>query len=160
MVIIIDHDQVAQLQVTSGTGSFACDTLHGAPITKKAVCVVVDKVVAWFVEDGSSVGLSNGKTNCIGEPLPKWASGDFDAIGVVAFRMSRCDAVNMLPNIKSARTTTELIVAEAYSEIFQVIHANLVAKQMQHGILKHTAMPVPGKVESVSNIDKEYHRPG
>ncbi len=86
----------------SSTGSFACDTLHGAPITKEAICVVADKVIAWFVEDGSSVGLSNGKTNCVGETLPEWASGDFDTIGVVAFRMSGRDAVHFLPNVPSA----------------------------------------------------------
>jgi hypothetical protein len=82
--------------VTSGTGCFAGNTLHSAAITEEAIGVVADEIIARLVEDGSSVCLSNGKTNCICETLSKRASCDFDAFGIMTFRMTRCDTTDLL----------------------------------------------------------------
>ena len=78
------------------TGSFACDALHGAPITKEAVCIVAEQIIVWLVEHGSGVGLSYSKANCIGEALTKRASGNFNTFGIVAFRVAGSDTVNLL----------------------------------------------------------------
>jgi hypothetical protein len=82
--------------MTSSAGSFACNALHSATITKEAVCVIAKEIIAWLVEDGSSMRLSNCKTDRIGESLTKRASCDFNTVGIVAFRMTRCDAINTL----------------------------------------------------------------
>jgi hypothetical protein len=84
------------LQVTGGTGGFTGNTLHSAPITKEAIGVVADEIIARLIEDGSSVRLSNGKTNCICETLSKRASCDFNTFGIMTFRMTRCDATDLL----------------------------------------------------------------
>lgn len=42
VVIIVDHNQVAQLKVTSCTSSFTGNAFHSAAITEKAVSVVID----------------------------------------------------------------------------------------------------------------------
>ena len=60
VVVIIEHDEVAKLQVTSQAGSFLGDTLLGTAIPKNSICVVVGKLVAGLVESCGSVSLSNG----------------------------------------------------------------------------------------------------
>lgn len=52
-------------------------TLHGTSITEEYKGVVVNKLISRLVEDSGSVFRSNGKTNSVGEPLPKRASCDF-----------------------------------------------------------------------------------
>ena len=65
MVVIIDCNEIAKLQVTSSAGRFASNALHCTAVTKEAIGVVAHKLVAWFVEDGSSVSLGNCETNSI-----------------------------------------------------------------------------------------------
>lgn len=60
VVVIVNHDKVAELQVTRSAGSLAGNTFHGTSITEETVCVVVDDIVARLVEDSGSVSLSNG----------------------------------------------------------------------------------------------------
>lgn len=96
MVIIIDHDEVAKLQMASNTSSFTCNAFLCAPISKEAVGVIVNQVEAWLVEVGSGVSLRNGKTNGISKTLPEGTSGDFDAGSVMEFGVTRCLTVDML----------------------------------------------------------------
>lgn len=101
MIVIIDGDQVAQLEMASSRSSLASNTLHRAAITKEDIGVVVDKVVTRLVENSSSVGLRDGKTNCIGETLSKRTGGDLNARGVVGLRVARSDAVNLLSKVST-----------------------------------------------------------
>lgn len=96
VVVVVDADQVAELQVTSHRSSLGGDTLHGASITEEAVCVVIDQVKAGLVEGGSGVSLGNGKTDGVGETLAKRSSGNLDTWGVVALWVTRGDAVDLL----------------------------------------------------------------
>lgn len=96
MVVIIDGNEVAQLQVTSHGGSLGGDTLHGAAITEEGVGVVVDEVKAGLVEDTSGVSLGNGQTDGVGETLAERTSGDLDTGGVVSLGVTRSDAVDLL----------------------------------------------------------------
>lgn len=96
MVVIVDSNEVTELQVTSGTGSFASNTLHSTTITEDGVCVVVEKVVAGLVEDGGTVSLGDGETNGVGETLTKRAGGDLNTGGVVGFRVTRGLAIDLL----------------------------------------------------------------
>lgn len=96
MVVVVDGNQVAKLQVTSSGGSLAGNTLHSAAITEEGVGVVVNKVVAGLVEDGGSVGLADGETDGVGETLAKRTSGDLNAGGVVRLGVARSDGVDLL----------------------------------------------------------------
>ena len=96
MVVIVDGNEVSKLQVTSQRSSLAGNTLHRAAISEERVGVVVDQLKAGLVEDGSSVPLSNGETNGIGETLAQRTSCDFNARGVVRLGVARSDAVDLL----------------------------------------------------------------
>jgi len=72
------------------------NTLHGTSITEESVGVVVDQLESGLVEDGGSVALSDGKTDSVGETLSKRTGGDFNTGSVVLFRVTGCDAVDLL----------------------------------------------------------------
>lgn len=103
MVVIVDGDQVAQLEMAGGRSSLASNTLHCTAITKEDIGVVIDQVVTRLVENTSGVGLRDGKTDCIGEALSKRTSCDLNTRGVVGLRVARSDAVNLLSGVSKIR---------------------------------------------------------
>jgi hypothetical protein len=58
--------------------------------------VVVDQFEAGLVEDSRRVRLGNGETDGIGETLAERASGDLDTRGIMRFRVTGADAVDLL----------------------------------------------------------------
>jgi hypothetical protein len=96
MVVIVDGDEVAKLQVTSSRSGLAGNTLHGATITEEDVGVVVDQLVSGLVEDSRAMGLSNSQANSVAETLTERTSGDLNTRGIVRLRMARSDAVDLL----------------------------------------------------------------
>jgi hypothetical protein len=96
VVVIVDSNQIAELQVTSSRSSFTGNTLHSTAITEEHECVVVDKLEARFVKDSRSVRLSNGKTNGIGETLTERASGDLNSGGVMCLGVAGGNAIDLL----------------------------------------------------------------
>jgi hypothetical protein len=96
VVIVVDGDQVAELQVTGHRRSLAGNALHGAAIAEEHEGVVVDQLEPGLVEDSRSVRLANGKTDGIGETLTERASGDFNAGSIVGLGVTGCDAVDLL----------------------------------------------------------------
>lgn len=101
MVVIINADQVAQLKMASRRGSFTCNTLHGAAIAKETVCVVVDQIISGFVEDSTSVCLCDCQTDCVGKALAERTSRDLNAGGIMSFRVTGSDAVNLLLGVSA-----------------------------------------------------------
>ena len=99
VVVVVDGNQVAELQVTGHGGGLAGNTLHGAAITEEHVGVVVEQLEAGLVEDSTGVGLSNGQTNSVGETLTQRTSGDLNTGGVVSLGVAGGDAVNLLQKI-------------------------------------------------------------
>jgi hypothetical protein len=130
VVVVVEGDQVAELEVTSGGGSLRGNTLHGAAITEEAVGVVVDKLVAGLVEGGSSLTLSHGKTDGVGETLAERTSGDLNAGGVVRLGVTRGLAVDL-------------------TEVLEVVHGEVIAEQVEQGVLQNTAVAV-GEDEAVT----------
>lgn len=130
MVVVVDGDQVAKLQVTSGGGSLAGNTLHCTAVTEENKGVVVDEVETRLVENTSSVGLSHGETDCVGEALAQRTGGDLDTGSVVALGVAWGDAVDL-------------------TEVLQVVERDTVAEQVQQSILQHAAMAV-GEDEAVA----------
>jgi len=96
VVVIVDGNQVAKLQVTSSGSSLRSDTLHGASITEECVRVVVDDLEARLVECTGSLSLSNGETNSVRETLTQGTSCDFDTGCVVGFGVTGADGVDLL----------------------------------------------------------------
>jgi hypothetical protein len=96
VVVVVDGNEVAELQVASHRSSLAGDALHSAAITEEHVGVVVDQVEAGLVEDGGGVCLAHGKTNGIGETLAEGSGGDLDTGSVMGLGVTGCDAVDLL----------------------------------------------------------------
>ncbi len=96
MVVVVDADEVAELQVASSTGSLAGHTLHSTAIAEEDVCMVVEEVKARLVEQGARVSLCNGKSYSVREALTKRASGHLDTGRVVGFGVAGGDAVDLL----------------------------------------------------------------
>ena len=130
VVVVVEGDQVAELQVTGSGGSLGGNTLHGAAITEEAVGVVVDKLVAGLVEGTSGLALSHGETDGIGETLAERTSGDLNALGVVGLGVTGGDAVEL-------------------TEVLEVVEGELVAEQVEQGVLQDTAVAV-GEDEAVT----------
>ena len=84
--------------MTSSTSRLTGNTLHSASIAEEAICVIVDELESWFVENSTSVCLGNGKTDGIRKALSKWTGRDLNAISIVRLGMTGCDAVDMLRN--------------------------------------------------------------
>ena len=123
MVVIVDTDEIAKLQVTSSGSGLAGNALHSATITEEEECVVVDQLEAGLVVYGSGVCLGNSKTNSVGETLTKRTGGHLDAGCVVRLRVTRCDAVNC-------------------AECLQVVHAERVAEEVEEGVVEHDSVAV------------------
>lgn len=99
VVVIVDRNQVAQLQVTGEGSSLTGNTLHVASIAHEDICVVVNKLESGLVKLGSSVLLGNGKTNSVSKTLAERASGDLNAGGIVGLRVTGGDAVDVLKSV-------------------------------------------------------------
>lgn len=96
VVVVVDGNQVAELQVTGQRRGLARDTLHQAAITQEAVGVVVDQLEAVTVEGGGGVSLGNGQTDSVADTLAKRAGGDLNAGGVMGLGVAGGDAVDSL----------------------------------------------------------------
>ena len=107
MVIVIYTDQVSELQMASQGSSFASNSLLGTSIAKKAISVVANQVKAWLVEDSTSMSLSYGEANGIGETLTQRTGGNFNTRRIVGFGMAGSDAIDLLQS--SISTSDSLI---------------------------------------------------
>jgi hypothetical protein len=145
VVVIINGNQVAELQVTGHRGGLAGNTLHSAAITEEAVCVVVDQVIARLVEDGGGVSLSNGQTNSVGETLTQRTSGDLDTRGVVSLGVTGSDAINLLRRVSKFSFLARYSRKKSYSEALQVVHGDIVTEEVEESVLEHATVAVAGE---------------
>lgn len=146
VVVIVDGNQVAQLQVTGEGSSLAGNTLHVASITHEDICVVVNKLESGLVELSSSVLLGNGKTNSVSKTLAERASGDLNAGGIVGFRVTGGDAVDVLKYVNGALGSWGSRIT--YSEVLQVINCEAETGKVEESILKHASVAVTVRLVS------------
>lgn len=144
MVVIVEADEVAELQVTSSAASFAGDTFLGAAITEDTVCVVVEQVISWLVEHGTGVSLGDGKTNGVGDTLTQRTGGDFDTGGIVRLGVTRGDTAKLLGEISffillSFSTST-------YTEGLEVVEGDAVSIEVEQSVLQHASVTVASVV--------------
>ena len=96
VVVIVDGNEVAELQVAGQRSSLASNTFLCTAVTKEHVRVVGDQIEARLVEQCAGVCLSDSKTNGVGEALTQGACCYLDTGGVVRFGVARGDAVHLL----------------------------------------------------------------
>ena len=96
VVVVVNGNQVAQLQVASHRSSLASNTLHGAAITEEGICVVVEQLKVGLVENTAGVGLSNGETHSVGETLAQGTGGHLNTGGIVSLGVTGGNAVKLL----------------------------------------------------------------
>lgn len=130
MIVIVDSNQVAELQVTSGGSRFTGNALHGAAIAEECVGVVVDQLKAGLVEDASGVCLRNSETHGVCEALTKRSGGHFNTRCVVRLWVTWSLAVDL-------------------AESLEVVDGEVVAEEVQQSVLEHASMAV-GKDEAVT----------
>lgn len=141
MVVIVNGNQVAELQVTSHGGGLAGNTLHSTAITEEAVCVVVDEVIARLVEHGAGVSLSHGQTNSVGETLTQRTSGDLNTRGFVSLGVTGSDATKLLGRISKALVLS-IVNGKTYSEVLQVVHGDIITEEVEESVLEHATVAV------------------
>ena len=111
-VVIVEHDQLAQPQSTGQGADFVGNTFHHAAIAHEYVGIVIDDVVAAFIEVGCQGLFRNRHAHRIGDALSQRAGGGFHARGVAVFRMAWGLGVQL-------------------AEILQIVDGNVIAGQVQ-----------------------------
>ena len=96
MVVVVNADEVAELQMAGKTRGFTSNTLHGTAIAKEAVGVIREEVKSGLIEDGSRVRLRNSQTDGVRETLTKRTGCDFNTFSIMSLGVARRDAVNLL----------------------------------------------------------------
>ena len=96
VVVIVDGDQSAKLQVPCSTGGLGSNAFHRTPVAEEHVCVIIYEIIARLVERCSSMLLSEGEANCVAKALAERSGGHLNAIRIVRLGVARCDAVHRL----------------------------------------------------------------
>lgn len=140
MVVIIDSNQIAKLEMTSSGGSLTGNTLHGTAVTKEDIGMVVGELKTGLVENSCGVGLSNGKTDCVGKALAERTGGNLNTRSVMSLWVAGSDAVDLLLGIS---LNSELEDRQmAYSEVLQIVQRQSVSEEMKKCILQHASVTV------------------
>lgn len=141
MVVVVDGNQVAELQVTGHGGGLTGNTLHSTAITEEAVGVVVEKLEIGLVEDTTGVSLGNGQTNSVGETLTEGTGGHLNTGGVMGLGVAGGDAVELLGKI-STRLFLGMEFWKTYTESLKVIQSELVTEEVEQRVLQQAAVAV------------------
>lgn len=104
MVVVVQGDQVAQLEMACCRGGLGGNTFHGTSITEEHVRVVIANLETWLVEYTTRVRLCNGKTNSVTKTLSKRSGSHLDTWGIVGFWVTRANAVHSLFCVSDFRT--------------------------------------------------------
>mmetsp|Transcript_21639 Transcript_21639/g.60016 ORF Transcript_21639/g.60016 Transcript_21639/m.60016 type:complete len:323 (+) Transcript_21639:1807-2775(+) len=131
LVVIIQHDELAQTPVAGQGGGLVGQALHHAAITSNAVGVVVhDLGGVGLVEAGSQVGLSDSQAHSIAHTLAQGAGGDLHTVGDEVLGVAGGLAAHL-------------------AEALQIIHRHaVVAVQVQQAVLEHGSV-ASGQHEAV-----------
>jgi len=99
------------------------DTFHHATITQKHVGIVIDDLVARLVEFRRQQLFRHRHSHCIGDTLAERAGGGFNTRRVAVFGMTRGLGMHL-------------------AETLQLIHGQIVTRQMQQRVDQHRAVSV------------------
>ena len=90
VIVIVQVDQLAQLEMPSQAGGFAGNAFHHVAIAHNGICIVIDDVKVGPVEMAGQPALSHGHAYTIGKPLAQWTGGGFNARRVAKLWMTGC----------------------------------------------------------------------
>ena len=122
-VVVVEHDELAELQVAGERGRFVRDAFHEAAVADEAVGVVIDDRRAVLVVLRREQFLGERHAHRVGETLAERTGGRFDADLEIALRVSR-----------GARAQL--------AEFLQLIDGERIAREMQQGVQQHRAVAV------------------
>ena len=112
-----------------------------ASISHEDVCVVVQELETWLVELGTSLALSNGESDSVGETLSEWTSGDLDTWSIVCLWVTWGSGVDVLCSV-SIWFQFDCFAAAIYSEVLEVVHGQVETGQVEKSILEHASVSV------------------
>ena len=122
-VVIVQGDQLVQAQGAGQRAHFVRNTFHQATVADEGVGVVVDDVVARLVEFSRQQLLRQGHADGVGDALAQRAGGRFHAWRDIDFRVARGFRMHL-------------------AEGLDVIHRQVVARQVQQRVVQHGAVAV------------------
>ena len=130
IVFIVEHYKLAQLESASKRCRLLLDSLLKTAVAHQNIGVVIHHREPGLIELRSQMAFRNRHTNGIGNALTQRTRGGLYAVRVAVLGVSRS-------------------LAAPLTEGLYILHGNLVAAQMQHGIKQHGAVS-GGKNESVA----------
>ena len=89
VVVVVQGDQLAQLEVTGQGGGFGGHTLLVAAVTHDHVGVVINEGRTRLVELGGQVGFGDRQADGVGDTGPQGARGHFNTGSFEGLRMTR-----------------------------------------------------------------------
>ena len=118
-VVVEQHDQVLQAQVTGQRNGFLADAFHEAAVACDHIGLVVDKIIA---KARIEMALGHRHADRIGKALAQRAGGRLDARRVAVFGVAR-------------RFRSQL------AEVLDLVERDFrIAGQIEQGIEQHRAM--------------------
>ena len=120
VVVVPQHDQILELQVSGQADGFLADAFHQVAVAGDDIGLVVDQAVA---EAGVEDALGQRETHRIGDTLAQRAGGGLDARQVAMLGMAGGGAADL-------------------AELLEILDGNLgIAGQPEQGIEQHRAVP-------------------
>ena len=117
-VVVVDHDQLAELLHAGERGRFMRNAFHQAAVAEEHVGVMIDNRMARPIERRRERAFREGHTDPVGKALAERSGGGLDAQVHVALRMS-------------GRLGAEL------AELLQLVHRQRISREVQHRIQQH-----------------------
>src|SRR3546814_3160968 len=89
LVVVVEHVELAQLQVSGERRGFGGDAFHQVAIAGDHPGAVIDDDVPGAVVPRGQLRLGHGHAHGVGEALSQRSGGDLDARGMAALGMPR-----------------------------------------------------------------------
>ena len=128
-VIVVEDDQLTESQGAGEGTRLVGYAFHQATIADKYISIVIDDDVVFAIELRGEYFFGDGHADGVGEALAQWAGGGLDARCVAVLRMSRGHGVQL-------------------PEIFDFLHGQRIAGQVQQRVEQHRAVAV-GQHEAI-----------
>ena len=121
VVAIVEDDEFGKAECPCQGEGFRRDAFHQAAVAAEGEGVVVDDGITRFIENSCQVSFCHGHADSHAQAGAEGACRRFDARRVAVFRMTRCQGAIL-------------------TELFNVVHGQAVAVEMEQRIQQHRAV--------------------